>query len=218
MKLSFRINLVIAVSFILFGRNLRAAEYYDPPAVQKAIVGDVVGGITYNVSFPALETREFIEETSFLGFTVEMRKLVAPRISIGFSYGWYKFHEKTNEPISLGTQNVNGSHRRLLYATPIFVNTHYYGVSKDRQHLIPFAGLNVGTYRIKQELEVGSDTFGAKDWHWGIAPEIGAVLHHVGSGYLWVGVKYHQAFASEDDYNFWSLFLGLGYIDWTGGY
>ena len=49
--------------------------------------GDYWFGFAYNVSIPSGDTRNFIDQTSFRGVSMEGRKLIKDNVSFGFMAG-----------------------------------------------------------------------------------------------------------------------------------
>jgi hypothetical protein len=152
--------------------------------------------LTYGVSIPIADTKEFIEKPSFIGFGLDIRKLVSQDISIGFYTGWNAFEENTDRPISSNNAIIDTTQDRLINAFPIYFNTHYY-LSED-EDFIPFVGLGIGMIFFFHQVEFGSERIESNKWHFGFAPEAGFV-YLLGSVYAFANVKYNFAFSAMNE-------------------
>ena len=95
-------------------------------------------GITYNISFPGSEIKEFTNESpSWRGLGFEVKKFVTPAFSVGGSVDWTVFKEETVEQITIRTEDLNGDIIFVLFpvdvvpAEPMEGNPHHLRAGED---------------------------------------------------------------------------------------
>src|SRR5262245_18677274 len=69
-------------------------------------------GITYEMSLPNTDLKDFIDETSYRGFGMTFRQMVDRNISTGLFFGWNVFHQRTTETIQLDNGAITGTQDR----------------------------------------------------------------------------------------------------------
>lgn len=184
----------------------------------QAFAQDWFGSVTYQISMPAGDTKDFIDETSYRGFGLDYRKIIYPNTSVGFSTGWNVFHERINETVQLKTENpgaITGLQDRTINAFPIMLSAHqYFGRKKS---IRPYIGLNAGGFIMMQRFDIGIFSFEEDQWQWGIAPEIGVVVPLKGASNLIVNVKYNYAFTGDSpiggdiNHEYWTIGIGFAW-------
>jgi hypothetical protein len=179
---------------------------------------DWISSITYQISFPAGDTKSFTDETSYSGFGLDFRKVVDPYTTAGFSLGWNVFNQRVNKTVELQTKNpgaITGLQDRTLNSFPIMLNVHrYFGRGHDSRF---FLGLNAGGYYMLQRFSIGIRTLEDDQWQWGIAPEVGFIAPLSRSSTLIVSGKYNYAFSGESplggdiNHEYWSIGIGFAW-------
>ena len=172
-------------------------------------------GAAYQISFPMGDTKDFTDATSFRGGGLDFRKSINPSTTVGFTFGWNVFYERTTETIEIKTEDpgaITGLQDRTINAFPIMVGVHkYFGREAGPR---PFIGLNAGGYVMLQRFEIGLLTFQNDQWQWGVAPEIGIAIPTKSHTTLLITGKYNYAFTGESavgsDVNNSYLSLGFG--------
>ena len=175
------------------------------------------GAFSYQISFPTGDTKDFADKTSFIGFSLDFRRAVAPKTTVGLLLGWNVFHERTSDVIDLVRDGnpgaVSGLQDRTLNSFPFMINAHKY-FGKDNGTSF-FAGLNAGGYYMLQQFDIGIYTFGNDQWQWGIIPEVGIVIPLQDESSLVITGKYHFAFTGESavgtDISNQYISLGIGF-------
>ena len=176
---------------------------------------DMIGVVTYDVSFPLGDTKDFIDNESWRGIGLEGRWLVTDKIALGVSWHWNTFYEKTDELIDINNGHVSGNQYRILYTTPLMATAYWYPNSPlDKPRYMPYLGIGLGTIWTKERLEIGVVAFEDSAWHFGLTPEAGLMIP---IGYytdFFTSVRYNYAFKSGDspEYQWWSLNVGFA---WT---
>jgi hypothetical protein len=176
---------------------------------------DAIGVLTYDLSFPLGDMKDYIDKTSWRGFGLEGRWLVTPNITLGLGWHWNTFYETTDEMIELENGHVSGNQYRIVYGSPIMVTAFWYPSSPlDNPDFMPYLGLGLGTIWMKKRLEIGVVAIEENNWHFGLSPEAG-LMYPVGYyTSLLVAARYNYAFETGDapEYQWWSVSVGFA---WT---
>lgn len=155
------------------------------PAAAQALVG-----ATYTWSNPAGDLSEnFLGNDSWLGFSIEARRLLNPNASVGLSVGYTGFYESTTEPIYFPGGAVSGEQYRSMNVFPLLVTGHFY--SKAGGKIQTYIGLGVGVYYMKQLMDVADASVTTTNWVLGFAPEIGFILNKGANREIAVFAKYN---------------------------
>jgi len=192
----------IGVFYFSFSNPLYAQERY-------AVV-------SYQISQPRTDTADFIDNTSYLGWGLDFRQMVRENVSVGGTFAWNIFHERTSDPIPVNNGGtVTGLQDRTLNAFPIMANASYYFGQKGG--IRPYLGLNLGGFVFTQTFSIGIWQIEDTRWDWGMAPEAGVVIPLQHDFALVVSAKYNYAFTGESvtgqDINnaYVSLSIGLAF-------
>jgi hypothetical protein len=180
-----------------------------------ATADEVIGVLTYDVSFPTGDMKDFVDETSWRGFGLEGRWLMTPNITVGLAWHWNTFHRKSSDLLEIENGHVSGNQFRVLYASPFMATAYWYPKSPlDNPKFMPFIGLGAGGVWVKERLEIGIVAIEDSNWHFGLSPEVG---FQYPVGYytsLLVSGRYNYAFEAGDapEYQWWSFSVGFA---WT---
>jgi hypothetical protein len=131
--------------------------------------------LSYNVSLPIGTTADFISPVQWRGVTFEARRFVDRQLSVGFLAGWQTFADKTTDPIEITNGTISGTQVRIMNNFSLMVTGDYY-FNKDAREIRPYAGLGVGMNYIDQRWDLGIYSFNTYNWHFSLAPEIGALI------------------------------------------
>ena len=177
-----------------------------------------VGTISYTTAQPASDTKEFTNNFSWLGFTVEGDWFLRPNISAGFISGWQElYHESDGDSFTFGNGAITGRTYRHIGSLPILARARYWtGTPGDQFHM--FAGLGAGTYWMKQTMDMGIYTADQDHWHFGLAPEVG-VMMKTGYDIGWtLNARYNYPIATGDylagksqSWSYWGFGIGISY-------
>ena len=181
-------------------------------------------GYNYEVGIPLGETRDFIDNMSFRGFSLGGKKFINEHMAMGGSVGWHVFNEKKDnvtagldfviefEDGSEGDVNgaISGDQYRYINSFPFMINLQYFNLNPARNSIAFYAGLGLGTQAIKRRVEVGVLAVDDTNWHFGIIPEIGFIKRFNTTYYFNGGVKYNQAFSSGGrKYSYLNITIGF---------
>ena len=178
-----------------------------------------VGTLSYTTAQPAGDASDFANNFSWLGFTVEGDWFLRPNISAGFISGWQEIYkEQTGDSYTFASGAVSASRTyRHIGSLPILARARYWtGTPGDKAHM--FAGLGLGTYWMKQTMDLGIYTADESHWHFGVAPEVG-VLVKTGYDIGWtLNARYNYPIATGDylagksaSWSYWGFGIGFSY-------
>jgi outer membrane protein W len=181
----------------------RTINYFWILIVSVSLCGNVLaqdwyGAATYQISFPAGDTKDFTNATSFRGVGLDFRMALDKNITWGLFFGWNVFYERVNETVQIENENpgaITSTQDRTLNSFPMMLTGHYY--FGEKKGFRPYAGLGLGGFVMGQRLDIGIHTFSSSQWEWGIAPEIGFVWPVDYDFSIIVNGKYNYAFTGE---------------------
>ncbi len=164
---------------------------------------NVLVGLTYNVSFPTSDMKDFIDKTSFAGYGFEGRGFIKPNFSYGLYFGWNNFDDELNS-------GTNTEELRSLDVYPITLIFHYYFQPEAR--IAPYIGTGIGPYRIDQRIKTSNLSPKKVRWHFGVAPDVGLRILLSSSVNALLSLKYHYAFEADGaTFSGFGLNFGLAY-------
>lgn len=160
---------------------------------------DFLGALMYNTAMPMGNTKDFISDYSWKGFSFEGRSFTNRNWSFGGMFGWNIFDKRLDETVDIDEETtgttVTGTQIRYTNSFPIMVNGHYH-FGKRRDSFRPFLGVGLGTYYIVQRFELGVFQLESSNWHFGLAPEAGVLVALSRTTSLMFSVKYNYAFSA----------------------
>ncbi|HEU4366202.1 MAG TPA: hypothetical protein VFT13_12145 [Candidatus Krumholzibacteria bacterium] len=174
---------------------------------------DWYGAATWQISVPTGDTRDFVDETSFRGFGLDFRKVLATSTTLGIVTGWNVLHERRTGTTEINNVSVTGTQDRTINSFPIMVGLHrYFG---ERRQPRPYVGLNAGAFVIIRTFEIGVYSAEEDAWDWGIAPEAGIVIPTQSGAGVIINARYNWSFTSQDlsgadeDLTYWGINVGF---------
>jgi hypothetical protein len=173
-----------------------------------------IGGMTYEISLPSGDTRDFTGGASFRGMGVHARWFRTPTSAIGFSWDWNVFHEQGYGTREVDPGHVTGHNFRRVLSSPILLTYHLLWGSVDYgKSPLWYAGLGAGGFWIEKKLEVGSGIIQTANWHAGVCPEAGVYYYLSFNAFINLAVRYAYAFKSGDDtsQSYISFIIGIAW-------
>ena len=131
------------------------------------------GAISYGMSTPVSDTKDFTRGTSWRNFGVDLVAIVNPNTTVGVSFAWNVFNEVTGTVSSVSGIEISGTQFRYINSLPILVTFREY--FRTPAGARPFIGVGVGPHLVKQRVDVGVWTITENTWHFVVAPEVGLV-------------------------------------------
>lgn len=166
-------------------------------------------GLSYDVSFPTSNTKEFVSKVSVLGFGLDARKMTHNKYSYGVTFHWNSFTDDRLERVNSGGNTISIDDRSME-SFPLLVNGHYYFLS-DINSFRPYIGGNIGTYFIITRRVVDGVRRSDTSWHFGIAPDAGFLLHFMHDIHVMLTLRYNYAFKTGGSpaQSYFSVLFGL---------
>ena len=158
--------------------------------------GDWWWGVTYNISVPTGNTKDFVDKTSFRGASLEARKMIGQNASWGLLFGWYVFDQMRVDSVSAPGVDITGKPFNYVNVFPIQLTGHYY--LGKRRGVRFFLGGGAGLMFYKQRTDVGLFRIEQNKTLLGIAPEIGVAIPLSWSLRGVVNVRYNYTTSSGD--------------------
>ena len=176
---------------------------------------EAMGILTYQVSIPQGEIKDYIDKTSWQGFGLEGRWLVKPNITLGIAWHWNTFYQTTDEMIEIENGHVSGNQFRIVYGSPLMATAFWYPSSPlDNPDFMPYLGLGAGGIWVKERMEIGIVALEDSNWHFGLTPEAGIMFPVGYYTNIIVSGRYTYAFESGDAPDFQWLSFCVGFT-WT---
>ena len=176
-----------------------------------------MGTLTYSPAVPTGDTKNFVDDFSWLGFTLEGDWFGwRDDISTGFIIGWQElYQESNNDSFEFPIGTTTGRTYRHISAIPLLFRGRYWA-NADKQ-IQPFVGAGVGTYWMKQMLDFGIYTGEEDHWHFGVAPEVGVMFTTRGGVGWTLNARYNYPFKAGDylsgdskSWAYWGIGMGVG--------
>jgi hypothetical protein len=166
-------------------------------------------GLSYDVAFPTSKSKEYVNKVSVLGFGLDARKMTQGKYSYGITFHWNSFADDRLER-SITEGNVISIDDRSLESFPIMLNGHYYFFS-DLQSFRPFIGGNIGTYFIITRRSLDGIYWSDTNWHFGVAPDVGFMLHFMQDIHVMFTLRYNYAFKTGGSpaHTYFSILFGF---------
>ena len=136
----------------------------------------VLGGFTYSWATPGGDlSGNYIGNDSWVGVSMEVRRLLNPNASVGLSVGYTAFYEDTDEVLGFPGGAVSGEQYRSMNMFPILATGHLY--SKAGGKIQTYMGLGLGVYVMKQRMDVADAEVTSSNVVVGFVPELGFILN-----------------------------------------
>ena len=166
--------------------------------------------ITYSTALPLGETAELAGNYSFRGSGIEGRWEVGSGFDIGFNASWNVFYEAESGSFIEGSTTFTGTQYRYVNAYPLMFTAYKsFGKSENFQ---PYIGLGVGAIKADHRKEMGLWYVDSNNWHFGVAPEIGAIIPTARSFDFLVSIRYNYGAKVNDSPSVSYLGLNLGIL------
>ena len=175
-----------------------------------------LAGISYCTSQTMGETKDWIQEYSWRGTSIQYNYFYSYNTSLGFETGWNVFGQRVDEVATLANGAISGTQIREFSAIPILVTGNYHFKSLWEE-VSPYISIGVGAFYIMDKLSAGVFALQKDNLHFGVAPEFGCYIP-VGDGFLKLALKYNRAAPAGEStlgdkrgYSFLGLTVGLAF-------
>ena len=168
---------------------------------------EVIWKFTYDVGIPFSDTKEFTDQASWRGLTLDFDRFIGDNLAVGMGFSWSTFVEK--EPDSYYERDeilLHGTQVRYNNNIPLTVKLAYY---KPVNTMDIFGSFGVGTVWQETRREIGTFAFVGSYWQFALVPEVG-VLIPAGSTNVTARARYVSGFKTDDAPALSYLSFGLG--------
>jgi hypothetical protein len=171
---------------------------------------EVIWKMTYDVGVPFSSTKEFTDQVSWRGLSLDFDRFVGDNLAVGMGFSWSTFVEKESDS-DYQRENIllHGTQVRYINNIPLTVRLSWYQ-PLDMMEL--FGTLGVGTVWQEVRREIGTLAFSGNYWQFALTPEVGMIFP-VGQSYLSAKVRYVMAFETDEAPDLSYLSVGVG-IAW----
>lgn len=167
-------------------------------------------GPTYDVSIPLRDMKTHVSNVSIVGFGLDARQMMNQQVSFGVTFHWNFFKDDRLEQVDTGEGTFVSIDDRSLESYPILLNTHYYFFNENASFR-PFIGTNIGTYFIIKRQNIDGIRRIEKNWHLGVAPDIGFLLHFIKDVHVTFTLRFNYAgeAGAVPAQTYWSVIFGF---------
>jgi hypothetical protein len=169
---------------------------------------EVIWKMTYDVAFPFSATKEFADQVSWRGLSLDVDRFVGDNLAVGLGFSWSTFVEKESDSYyQRELILLHGTQVRYINNIPLTVRLSWY---QPLDALELYGTLGVGAAWQEIRREIGTFAFVGSYWQFAMTPEVGVVFP-VGSSYLTAKVRYVMAFETDEAPDLSYLSVGLGF-------
>jgi outer membrane protein len=154
--------------------------------------------VTYDMSLPLGDTKNFIDKMSFRGFGFDGRGFVNQNVSIGGSWNWNIFYSsEKNVTLTEDNITITGNHYNYGNYMPMMVIADYY--FGEDGGVRPYIGTGVGTIWKEERKDIGSfNAIFDNNWQFGLTPEIGVYIPVATSSLVFFRAKYTYGVSTKN--------------------
>jgi opacity protein-like surface antigen len=199
--------------------DINAQDKEGPAEVYAS--GDHMFGITYNMSIPDGKFRDFIEKTSFRGFSLDYESFIMDNLSLGLNAGYAVYDEvKDKQTVDVNLSSTAGAtiHAKVwkyTHVVPIELKSRYYYSPDPNSWVHLFGGVGVGTSYVNQELWVGLQEIKQDYWRFSVSPEAGFDISTNGLYNIQISTMYQYILNGQNsDEDFGAYTIRIGFRKW----
>ena len=171
---------------------------------------EVIWKLTYDVGIPFSDTKEFTDQASWRGLTLDFDRFIGDNLALGMGFSWSTFVEKESDSYyELEKLLLHGTQVRYNNNIPLTARIAYY---KPLNTFEIFGSLGAGTVWQETRREIGTFAFVGSYWQFALVPEVG-VLIPAGNTDVTARVRYVSGFKTDNAPALSYLSFGLG-IAW----
>lgn len=178
-----------------------------------ALTAQNIWSFQYSFGFPSGDTKEFTENISGRGFTIEGKSFATNTIAFGGFIAWNVFTDDVSDgEIMLDNMAVFGHQYHYINAMPLMATASYYPENGKGKTLNPYASIGVGAIFQERLLDIDTKSLYADGWMFDLAPEIGLSVKLPDSFDLIANYKYMIGFETSSlaQIAYSNLNIGMG--------
>jgi len=169
---------------------------------------DIIWKMNYDVGFPFSSTKEFADQVSWRGISLDVDRFVNDNLAVGMGLAWSVFLEKESDSYyERDLILLHGTQVRYINNIPIMGRISWY---QPMDMVEPYFTLGIGTAWQEARREIGLFQETNSYWHFALAPELGVIMP-VGRTYVNAKVKYTHGFKTSEGPALSYLSLGVGF-------
>jgi outer membrane protein W len=150
--------------------------------------------ISYPISFPTGDLKNYSSNTSFRGISMEFNKKTSPNMTAGLEVGWNVFYQHVDKKVYTdGNASIAGVTYRYTNAVPMIAGAKWYAKNKKGTRT-PYFGLGLGTTYVNRSTDFGLYRISTDAWQFCLRPEIGFDFKIAQDESLFIGAKYFYNF------------------------
>ncbi len=154
--------------------------------------------LSYDMSIPMGNTKDFISKTSFRGMSLNVGRYVTDNLDLNLRFSWHTFYEEMPyDSYTEGSRTVTGKQYRYINSFPMTVGTRYH--FNPDSHFSPFVGLGLGAY--SQEIRTDMGIYYVENdnqWKFGFYPEIGLNWNFSYGTGIYINARYDNTLSAGD--------------------
>jgi opacity protein-like surface antigen len=192
------LRIAVASVFLLLASSARAQQYqYESPAVSGFSLGQMLTIANWEITKPVGGFHDYIQDWSLRGFSLETRRKIQQRISLGVSFSWNRFDQTfSNLSINIPGGVISGPVYRYFDMFAIRALAHYYFMDGPIQ---PYAGFGIGgtwAYAFQQTADLYKDQ---NDFYFIVDPEVGVLVQLVsGRNNIYANLAFRYTYTTAD--------------------
>jgi len=128
--------------------------------------------VNYHMGLPSGDFQDYLDKTSFRGFSIDYRAILNEKIGVGGQVGYHIWHNKFPRTTFVTDSGaITATHWKYAHVVPVLFVAHYDFYGEDSKLKLS-AGLGLGPYYVRQEVWLGIYEIIFKQWGFGLAPEL----------------------------------------------
>ncbi len=177
------------------------------------VSGQSYTSANYHISAPLGSSKDFVDLTSFRGFSLDYNSMVSENLSVGVHTSFTTFYQVVEQGrVELQNGLITGKQYNYLNTMPLLLSFRYF---VEKEKFIPYGGIGIGTMWAKHRTDMGTYSAYTDTWHFAVSPEVGVILPVDFSLGINLGVRYQNGFKTGDlNTTSYMLFVvGFTFID-----
>lgn len=164
---------------------------------------------SWSAAIPMGATNDYVKFTSGRGFQFELEQNINPRWSIGGTFAWQAFFNKSYTFYFKENSVISATKRNYINALVLMANTKYYFPSTVNK-LRVYIGAELGTTAIENDEIYGIYRNKELYWHFAISPVLGVDIPMTNSIGINIYLKYLNSFKTKESIHYSWLNTGIG--------
>jgi len=167
-------------------------------------------GMSWSLTVPTGNTKDFNKSMSFRGFNFEYRDIQSTSWGWGINAGYNVFADDYTDTYNRDNFAITGLRSHYINTVPIYAAAYkYFGNSRKNGRW--YVGLNGGTAWLEQRVTLGLYELKEDNWHLSVAPEVGyhlpwdSFIGHISARYVMV-----NSAGNTDTQSWFEFRIGFG--------